>query len=106
MVLFEAHRVGWGASGRSGAQVIAGVSCGQEKLEKLIGAADARRVWDTTVEGIDLMRELIARYAIECDWVNGSTTVAINHARNWPCARAHDAARQIRLHGPALAADR
>lgn len=77
VVLLEAHRIGWGASGRSGAQVIAGVSCGQEKLEKLIGAADARRVWDTTVEGIDLMRELIARYAIECDWVNGSTTVAI-----------------------------
>lgn len=77
VVLLEQHRVGWGASGRSGAQVIAGISCGQEKLSRLIGPADARRVWDMTVEGVDLMRNLIARHDIKCDWVPGSMSVAI-----------------------------
>ena len=77
VVLLEQHRIGWGASGRSGAQVIAGISCGQEKLGRLIGPADARRVWDMTVEGVALMRDLIARYGIDCDWVDGSMSVAI-----------------------------
>lgn len=77
VVLLEQNRIGWGASGRSGAQVIAGISCGQDKLERLVGAADARRVWDMTVEGVALMRELIARYGIDCDWVNGHMSVAI-----------------------------
>ncbi len=77
VVLLEQHRIGWGASGRSGAQVIAGISCGQEKLSGLIGPGDARRIWNMTVEGVSLMRELIARYEIDCDWVDGSMSVAL-----------------------------
>jgi gamma-glutamylputrescine oxidase len=60
VVLLEAERVGWGASGRSGAQALFGVAAGQDKLERLIGSADARRIWDMSVEGLALMRELIA----------------------------------------------
>ena len=77
VVLLEEHRVGWGASGRSGAQAIQGVSCGQTKLERLIGAADARAVWDVSIEGLALMRTLIARFGIECDWVDGHLSAAI-----------------------------
>jgi len=77
VVLLEEHRIGWGASGRSGAQVIAGVAAGQAKLKQLIGAADARRVWDLSVEGVALMRELIARHGIDCDWVDGHMQVAV-----------------------------
>src|SRR5215207_1016744 len=57
VVLLEERRIGWGASGRSGAQVIAGIASGQEKLERLIGAADSRRVWDISVAGVGLIRE-------------------------------------------------
>src|SRR5689334_12824020 len=77
VVLLEAQRVGWGASGRNGAQALPGVAAGQTKLERLIGRKDARVVWDVTVEGLALMRELIARYAIDCDWVDGHMHVAI-----------------------------
>lgn len=77
VVLLEDRCIGWGASGRSGAQALAGVAAGQDKLERLIGAADARRVWDITVEGLALMRQLIARHAIDCDWVDGAMQVAI-----------------------------
>ena len=76
VVLLEQHRVGWGASGRSGAQALFGVAAPQEKLERLIGAADARRIWDLTVTGLDLFRERIRRYAIDCDWVSGQMHVA------------------------------
>src|SRR6185312_2666349 len=77
VVLLEQNRVGWGASGRSGAQALFGVAAGQAKLERLIGARDARVVWDVTVEGLSLMRELIARHRIECDWVHGHLQTAI-----------------------------
>ena len=77
VVLLEGHRVGWGASGRNGAQALPGVAAGQSKLERLIGRKDARVVWDVTVEGLALMRELIARHAIDCDWVDGHMHVAI-----------------------------
>jgi gamma-glutamylputrescine oxidase len=77
VVLLEEHRVGWGASGRSGAQAIQGVSCGQTKLERLIGAADAHAVWEVSIEGLALMRTLIARFGIECDWADGHLSAAI-----------------------------
>ena len=70
-------RIGWGASGRSGAQALFGVAAGQAKLERLVGAADARRIWDVTVEGLALQRELIARHGIDCDYVAGQMHVAI-----------------------------
>jgi gamma-glutamylputrescine oxidase len=77
VVLLEGHRIGWGASGRSGAQALFGVAAGHAKLADLIGESDARRVWDVTVEGLALMRELIAKYRIDCDWVDGHMQVAM-----------------------------
>ncbi len=77
VVLLEEHRIGWGASGRSGAQAIHGVASGQTKLEHLIGADAARAVWDVSVEGLALIKELIARHHIDCDWVDGYMLAAI-----------------------------
>ncbi len=74
---WKQRRIGWGASGRSGAQAIFGVAAGQEKLDALVGAADARRIWDMSIEALSLMRELIARHAIDCDYVAGQMHVAI-----------------------------
>jgi len=77
VVLLEGQRIGWGASGRSGAQALLGVAAGHAKLARLIGESDARRVWDITVEGLALIRELIGRYRIDCDWVAGHMQVAM-----------------------------
>lgn len=77
VVLLEDQRIGWGASGRSGAQAIYGVAAGQSKLERLVGAASARKIWDVSIEGLALIRELIARYRIDCDWVSGYLLTAI-----------------------------
>ncbi len=77
VVLLEDNRIGWGASGRSGAQAIYGVAAPQSKVERLIGAADARAVWDVTVEGLDLIRDLVTRHGIDCDWSSGHMLTAI-----------------------------
>lgn len=77
VALLEEHRIGWGASGRSGAQAIHGVAASQAKLERLIGPAAARMVWDVSVEGLSLIRELTDRYGIACDWTAGHMLTAI-----------------------------
>lgn len=77
VLLLEAQSVGWGASGRSGGQVLPGTAAPQSQLRGLLGASDARRVWDTTVDGLGLLRSLIARHAIDCAWTPGHLQVAI-----------------------------
>jgi gamma-glutamylputrescine oxidase len=77
VILLEAQQIGWGASGRSGAQVLPGMAAGQDKLEKLIGAEDARKVWDVSVAGVRLVRELIARHGIDAQYVAGHLLTAV-----------------------------
>src|ERR1043165_9070384 len=67
VALLEGAHLGHGGSGRSGGQSIMGYACDMSTLEKAVGPADARRMWDVSVEGLALQRELIARYSIECD---------------------------------------
>jgi gamma-glutamylputrescine oxidase len=82
VTVLEAQRVGWGASGRSGAQALFGVAASQDKLVRLVGTTDARRIWDMSVEALTLMRELIATHDIDCDFVPGQMHVAIK-PRQW-----------------------
>jgi gamma-glutamylputrescine oxidase len=77
VILLEAQQIGWGASGRSGAQVLPGVAASQDSLEELIGADDARRVWDVSVAGVHLVRELIARHGIDAEFVAGHMLTAV-----------------------------
>jgi gamma-glutamylputrescine oxidase len=77
VILLEAQQIGWGASGRSGAQALPGVAAGQDKVEKLIGAADARKVWDVSVAGLHLVHELIARHGIDGQYVAGHMLTAV-----------------------------
>jgi gamma-glutamylputrescine oxidase len=77
VVLVEEQRIGWGASGRSGGQVIFGVAAGQAQIERLVGATAARAIWDVSIAGLALVKQLIVNYAIACDWVSGQMQVAL-----------------------------
>jgi gamma-glutamylputrescine oxidase len=77
VVLLEEHRVGWGASGRNGGQALFGLAASQAKLEHLIGAGPARALWDVSVEALALLRELIARFRIDCDLASGYLLTAV-----------------------------
>jgi gamma-glutamylputrescine oxidase len=78
VVLLEAQRIGWGASGRNGGQAIVGFGeDGECAIEKQLSPQDARRAWDISVEGLRLLRERIARYGIECDFRPGYLSLAV-----------------------------
>ena len=78
VVVLEAREIGWGASGRNGGQAIHGLACGQDVIEEQLGLADSRKVWDMTIEALDMLRERIAKHGIECDWRDGFIGVATN----------------------------
>ena len=77
VVLIEAQRIGWGASGRSGGQAIVGYASGQQKLVDALGADDARKLWDISVESLELLKQLVERHRIDCDLHWGQMHVAI-----------------------------
>lgn len=68
VVVLEAHQVGWGASGRSGGQAIFGFGCDQSKITQAVGLADSRRLFDWSLEGLDLIKQRCTQYGIDCDW--------------------------------------
>jgi gamma-glutamylputrescine oxidase len=78
VALLEARRVGYGASGRSGGQTIFGLAVGQQKLEHEVGREDARRLFDLSIEALDLTQSLIQEYAIDCDYRPNHVHVAVN----------------------------
>ena len=85
VVVLEAHRVGFGASGRNGGQVGSGQRLDQEALEATVGRADARRLWDLAEEAKGMVRDLIGAHAMPVRYHPG-----IAHAC-WTPSEARDA---------------
>ncbi|MCM2252270.1 MAG: FAD-binding oxidoreductase [Ramlibacter sp.] len=78
VVLLEAQRVGWGASGRNGGQAIVGFGAdGECAIEKQFSAQDAKRAWDISVEGLQLLHDRMKRHAIECEFTPGYLSLAV-----------------------------
>ncbi len=80
VVLLEAERIGWGASGRNGGQCTVGQRQGQEELEARFGAGEARRLWDLGVEAVDTVKSLIQRHSIDCDLKRGNLQAALKRS--------------------------
>ena len=67
VVVLEGGRIGWGASGRNGGQMIPGLRKGAVELVALYGRERARVLFDLAIEARDLVIGLIAEHAIACD---------------------------------------
>ncbi len=91
VVVLEARQVGWGASGRNGGQVIAGLACDQSVIEQQLGETASRAVWDMTMEALRLIGERRERFDIDCDWRSGYLGLAVNarKARELQSWQAH-----------------
>ena len=75
VVLLEARRFGWGASGRNGGQVLPGYA-GQAAMERQLTRDEAHHAWDISIEAVRLLQERIARCGIACDYTPGCMTLA------------------------------
>lgn len=66
VVVLEAQRVGFGASGRNGGQLGSGQRMDQHYVEKLVGRADADKLWALAEDTKALVKSLIAKHDIPC----------------------------------------
>jgi len=83
VALCEANRIGWGASGRNGGQVTGSLSGDRAmlaQLRKSHGSDAEDFVWHLRWEGHNIIRERIARYAIDCDLKTGHLHTAWREA--------------------------
>lgn len=76
VVVLEANKVGWGASGRNGGHVGTGQRADQETLEKLVGLDHAKALWQLGLEGVETVCSLIDEYQIDCELKYGNLHVA------------------------------
>ena len=70
VALLEANRIGWGASGRNGGQMIAGIS-GEHNIKRQLGPAGAKLLRDIRYRGHDIIEERVRRYSIDCNLKHG-----------------------------------
>jgi len=71
VIVLEAHRAGFGASGRNGGQVGSGQRQDQDWIEARTSPADARALWDIAQDAKALVRGLIDRHAMPCTFKPG-----------------------------------
>jgi gamma-glutamylputrescine oxidase len=75
VALLEANRIGWGASGRNGGQIIGGFS-GSSKIIERYGSQVADMVWAMRWRGQEIIFERADKYNIDCDLKMGYIDVA------------------------------
>ncbi|KMM84889.1 gamma-glutamylputrescine oxidase [Pseudomonas taetrolens] len=76
VVLLEAHKIGWGASGRNGGQLIRGVGHGLEQFEGIIGKDGVRHMKLMGLEAVEIVRQRVERFNIPCDLTWGYCDLA------------------------------
>jgi len=76
VIVLEAHKIGWGASGRNGGQLIRGVGHGLEQFEGIIGKDGVRQMKLMGLEAVEIVRQRVERYNIACDLTWGYCDLA------------------------------
>ncbi|MEM9350155.1 MAG: FAD-binding oxidoreductase, partial [Pseudomonadota bacterium] len=71
VAVIEAHRAGFGASGRNGGQVGSGFNIDQRTLEKELGHDTAHLLWDLSMEAKAMVRDFCASHAPEARFTPG-----------------------------------
>lgn len=91
VIVVEGERVGFGASGRNGGQIVNGYSRDLETIAKRYGPDKAQRLGEMSLEGGRIIRERVAKYDIKCDLVDGGFFAAFTEkqVREMAHVKAH-----------------
>lgn len=78
VILVEANRIGWGASGRNGGQVIGGYGqASPDKIGKMFGPEAEALTWKMGFECVEVLKGIVERYKIDCDLKWGYLDLAV-----------------------------
>lgn len=80
VTLVEGARVGWGASGRNGGQIVNGLNASLQTIARRYGEQTAHFVASLVQEGGQIIRERVATYDIQCDLKDNNIFVGLTGA--------------------------
>jgi gamma-glutamylputrescine oxidase len=92
VIVLEAVRVGFGASGRNGGQIVNGYSRDLDVISARYGESAGRVIGSLADAGGDIIRERVQKYGIQCDLREGMMITALtgkqmsgleHHVRTW-----------------------
>ncbi|WP_366656867.1 FAD-binding oxidoreductase [Fodinicurvata sp. EGI_FJ10296] len=90
VVVLEGRRIGWGASGRNGGQIIHGFNKSLGEIAAISGPDDARKLYEMECESRRLIAERVDRFAIDCDLKWGSMLAAVKPRQMDYLRQSHD----------------
>jgi gamma-glutamylputrescine oxidase len=79
VVLLEANRIGWGASGRNGGQLIDGF-VNSDRIEKRLGPDAAKITYQMGIDCRQIVVDRVSKYAIDCDLKFGYAELALRES--------------------------
>ncbi|WOC78168.1 FAD-binding oxidoreductase [Stutzerimonas frequens] len=78
VTVLEATKVGFGASGRNGGQIVNSYSRDLDSIERSVDSSAAKLIGQMAFEGGRIIRERVARYNIQCDLKDGGVFAALS----------------------------
>lgn len=76
VALFEAHSIGFGASGRNGGQLIPGLRWSMREIDEEFGRERAQAIFDLAYSAVGRVNDRIAQHGIACDLKRGHLEAA------------------------------
>lgn len=76
--IIEGAKIGWGASGRNGGQIVNGLNASLATIEKRYGPEVGSFVGKLVQEGSKIIRERVEKYNIQCDLKNNNLFAAFH----------------------------
>ncbi|MGB0668954.1 MAG: NAD(P)/FAD-dependent oxidoreductase [Porticoccaceae bacterium] len=97
VALVEANRIGWGASGRNGGQIIGGYGQNPSAFKSNIGSEGVEVVENMGVECVEIIKQRIEKYSIDCDLKWGYCEVGLKkrHLKDYREWAAEEPAIQL-----------
>ncbi|MDE0747198.1 MAG: FAD-binding oxidoreductase [Porticoccaceae bacterium] len=97
VALVESNRIGWGATGRNGGQIIGGYGRDPAAFSSSIGSEGVSIVESMGSECVEIIKERIEKYNIDCDLKWGYCEVGLKkrHLKSYREWAAEDSAIQI-----------
>ncbi len=91
VIVLEGERIGFGASGRNGGQIVNGYSRDLEVIARRYGRDKAIALGRMSLEGGEIIRERVAKYGIDCALVDGGFFAAFTdkQIREMAAIKAH-----------------
>ncbi|MDO6454899.1 FAD-binding oxidoreductase [Neptunomonas phycophila] len=79
VIVLEASRIGYGASGRNGGQIVHSYSRDMDFIERMYGKEVGNKMGAMAFEGAQVIRRIVSDYDIQCDLKPGGIFAACNN---------------------------